>query len=122
MIGGAVITAGLTASFAPGIMATAVNAAPFSTAAYKIGETSKRNWKHISKHLPEFQKLDSKMTLKSVERLGRKIAGNGNNFVSAKGGNTNFEQAVKVGGNKVNVRAVLNKNNSLRSIHIRKKK
>jgi RHS repeat-associated protein len=122
MIGGAIVAAGMTGAFIPEAIGVISKAAQFFPAITKIGETSTRNWKHISKHLSSFQELDSKMTLKSVERLGRKIASNGKNFVSAKGGNTNFEQVVKIGGNKVNVRAVLNKNNTLRSIHIRTKR
>jgi len=87
----------------------------------KIGQTSKRNWKHISRHLSEFQKLDSRMTLKSLERLGRNVASNSKNFVNTKGGNTIFEQAIKIGNNKVKVRAVLNKNMTLRTVFLKKK-
>lgn len=83
------------------------------------GDVSKRNLKHISKHLPEFQKLDSSMTIEKVVDLGQKIASKAGNLVGTPGGRKVFEEVVDVGGRQVKVRAVLNQNGGLRSVHIR---
>lgn len=61
------------------------------------------------------------MTLKAIEKLGRNIASNSKNIVNTKGGNTNFEQVVKIGASKVKVRSVLNKNKTLRTVYLKKK-
>lgn len=83
------------------------------------GDLSKRNLKHISKHLSAFQKLDSSMTIEKVVDLGQKIASKTGNLVGTPGGRKVFEEVVDVGGRQVKVRAVLNQNGGLRSVHIR---
>jgi hypothetical protein len=80
---------------------------------------SKGNLKHIAGHLGDFQKLDSKMTLDSVVRLGRTIAGNTDNLVGTPGGRQVYEAVVRIGDQQVTVRAVLNPEGGLRSVHIR---
>ncbi|HEX2211914.1 MAG TPA: RHS repeat-associated core domain-containing protein, partial [Mycobacterium sp.] len=77
------------------------------------------NLKHISKHLGEFQKIDSKMTLDGVVKLGKSIAGNADNLIGTPGGRKVYEAVVKVGDQELRVRAVLNPEGGLRSVNIR---
>jgi len=74
---------------------------------------SNNSLKHIAKHLDEFQKLDSSITMNKLVDIGTNVAQTGSQVA----GNA-FAKTVKVGGREVTVRAVLNSNNALRSVHI----
>ena len=84
-----------------------------------LSQVSKGNLKHIAKHLPQFLKLDSSMTLEKVVALGLQVASKGGNLVGTPGGRKVFEATVEIGGKQVTVRAVLNPEGVLRSVHIR---
>ncbi|HWM95039.1 MAG TPA: RHS repeat-associated core domain-containing protein [Thermoanaerobaculia bacterium] len=83
-----------------------------------VADVSKRNMKHISHHLDEFQKLDKSFTLEKQVEMGKQIAANKSNLVSTSGGRSIFEQTVNIGGKTVSVRVVVNANGSLRTIFI----
>lgn len=82
-------------------------------------DINQRNFKHIKKHLSEFQKYDSNITLNDVIILGNNIAQNSDNFIGTSAESPLFEQNVMIGKQKVKVRVVLNPQGNLRSIHIR---
>ncbi|MDX1920249.1 MAG: Hint domain-containing protein [Candidatus Caenarcaniphilales bacterium] len=81
---------------------------------------SNKNLKHISRHLPEFQELDSTFTIDDLVNLGKQVASNPKNLVNTQGGNRAFDQTVKIGNQQVTVRSVLNSQNGLRTVHIRR--
>ncbi|MEL6441598.1 MAG: hypothetical protein AAFQ80_20385 [Cyanobacteria bacterium J06621_8] len=83
-----------------------------------ISENSKR---HIKKHLPRFQQLDSAMTEQLLLELGAKIVSPKNLIGSPNAEQLKFEKVVNLNENLVRVRVVLNRNHKLRSIHIRDK-
>jgi hypothetical protein len=85
----------------------------------KLGVAGK-SLKHIAKHLPEFRALNPRATLRAVVKIGQKISSNPNNLIGTPGGRQVFQQTVNIGGNPVTVRAVLNPNGGLRSVHIRR--
>ena len=82
---------------------------------------SKKGLKHATKHLKEFQKLDPKFTEARLIKLAQKISSNSNNAIKFRGlGNRKaFQQAVSIGGKRVNVRVVGNEAGNIRSISIR---
>lgn len=80
---------------------------------------SKRNIKHISKHLQEFQKYDATLTLNDIITLGSKIVENSENLIYISGERQIFEQTLNIGKQMIRVRVVLNPQGNLRSIHIR---
>jgi hypothetical protein len=74
---------------------------------------SNNSLKHIAKHLEEFQALDPSMTMDKIIAIGTEVAQTGSQVA----GNA-FTKTVQIGGQEVTVRAVLNSNNALRSVHI----
>ena len=80
---------------------------------------SKRNLKHIRKHLPEFQKYDSTITINDVILLGENIAQNPENLINIPSGRQVFEKDIIIGEQLVRVRVVRNPLGNLRSVHIR---
>lgn len=64
-------------------------------------------------HLAEFQKLVPGTTVDGVIQIGIDVAETGSQVA----GNT-FVKTVQIGGQEVTVRAVLNSNNAIRSVHI----
>jgi hypothetical protein len=57
---------------------------------------SKRNLKHIRKHLFDFQKLDPAISLEDVVDLAQKIAGRPANLLGTSGGRKIFEEMVSI--------------------------
>ncbi|MGK7893198.1 MAG: hypothetical protein AB4372_06090 [Xenococcus sp. (in: cyanobacteria)] len=80
---------------------------------------SNKNLKHIRKHLSEFQKYDSTITINDVIKLGENIAQNTENLISTPSGKQVFEKDVTLGEQMVRVRVVRNPLGNLRSVHIR---
>ncbi len=80
----------------------------------------KRNRKHIAKHLKAFQELEPGMTLEDVIDLGIEIASDIRNYFKTKGDNMAFGKTLKIGGQIVNVRAVLYRERHLRNVFIEK--
>jgi RHS repeat-associated protein len=88
-----------------------------SLASSILSGISKTNLKHIAKHLSEFQRLDSSMTLEKVVELGKNILSKGVN-TSSRLSNATFEESVMIGGQQVTVKVVLNSEGAIRSIHL----
>jgi RHS repeat-associated protein len=63
-------------------------------------------------HLAEFQALDSSLTLNNVVDMGINVAETGTQI-----GTKTFVKIVTIGGQEVEVKAVLNSNNGLRSVY-----
>ena len=80
---------------------------------------SKKNLKHINKHLAEFQKYDSSLNLEDLIMLGENIFQNSENLISIPSDRKVFEKNVKIGTKTVIVRVILNCFGILRSVHIR---
>ncbi|MDP5210229.1 hypothetical protein [Microbulbifer sp. 2205BS26-8] len=78
---------------------------------------SKKGLKHLSKHLKDFKKFDSKFSLDDQVELGKKIASNPSNLVNVRNGSQGFESVVKIGESSVRVRAVVNASGNLRSVY-----
>jgi RHS repeat-associated protein len=75
---------------------------------------SKGNLKHIlQRHLGRFQELNPGMTADDIVSLGIDVAQTGKQVA----GNA-FVKTVEIGGKEVTVRAILNPNNGLRSVHV----
>ncbi len=74
---------------------------------------SNNSLKHIVKHLDEFQKLDPSMTMNKLVDIGTDVVQTGSQI-----GGSAFTKTVQIGGHQVMVRAVVNNNHALRSIHI----
>jgi RHS repeat-associated protein len=85
-----------------------------STAVVK--EVSKRNLKHIAKHLAEFQQIDPTITLEQVVEIGQQIAAKGT-VSAARASNPVITEVVQVGGRQVIVKVVLNSEGGIRSIY-----
>jgi len=60
------------------------------------------------------------MTLEKVVEIGLKISSGAGTLVGTPGGRKVFEATVNIGGKPTTVRAVLNTEGKLRSVHIRK--
>jgi RHS repeat-associated protein len=117
---GAAVVAGACIALCPAAATAA--AATFATragATSVLSQVSKGNLKHISKHLPQFLKLDASMTLEKVVAIGLEITKVGQ-LVGTPGGRRVFEATVNIGGKPTTVRAVMNTEGTLRSVHIRK--
>ncbi len=69
--------------------------------------------KHIAKHLDEFKKLDSSITLKDIAKIGEDVKATGRQL-----GPKAWEKSVTIGNTTVTVRAVNNEIGSLRSVFI----
>lgn len=82
---------------------------------------SNNNLMHTIKHLSQFKKLAPSMTPDKLRQLGASIV-KAKNFISQPGGRKVFEAKVILGGKNITIRSVLNPNNQLRSINIRRKR
>lgn len=70
---------------------------------------SKKNLKHINKHLAEFQKYDSSLNLEDLIMLGENICQNSENLISTPSSDRKvFEKDVKIGTKTVRVRVIHN--------------
>ncbi len=100
-----------------GVAAAVTELAPAAEGLPLLRQVSKvlsnNSLKHIAKHLDEFQKLDPFLTMNNIVDIGTDVAQTGSQVA----GNA-FVKTVQIGGKEVTVRAVLNSNNALRSVHI----
>ncbi|MEJ7623732.1 MAG: RHS repeat-associated core domain-containing protein [Pyrinomonadaceae bacterium] len=119
LAGGAVVVGACIALCPAAATAAAATMATRAGATSALSQVSKGNLKHISKHLPNFLKMDASMTLEKVVAVGLEITKIGT-LVGTPGGRKVFEATVNIGGRPTTVRAVLNTEGTLRSVHIRK--
>ncbi len=80
--------------------------------------TSKKNLKHINKHLGQFQKLNPNFTLQQQVNLGQRIASNPQNYIGSSGGRAAYQANITISGQTVPVRVVVNSVNNIRTIYI----
>jgi len=81
--------------------------------AQKLG-VSVGNLKHISAHWGEFQELAPEITLEDVVEIGKDVR----QFGTQVSPNA-WEEAVKIGGNDVVVKAVVNPDGNLRTVFVK---
>jgi hypothetical protein len=79
---------------------------------------SKKNLKHVGKHLHQFQQLDPSFSLQNQVNLGQRIASNPSNYVSSSGGRAAYQGNATIGGKTVPVKVVVNSSNNIRTIYI----
>ncbi|MCL4870169.1 MAG: RHS repeat-associated core domain-containing protein [Anaerolineae bacterium] len=91
----------------------------FPTSHSVTANLSQRNYKHATKHLAEFQTLAPDMTPDALIQLGANIVRPENLITRPDANQLAFEAVVNIGGQDTRVRVVLNRNQQLRSIHIR---
>lgn len=75
---------------------------------------SRNDFRHISKHLGEFQELDPELGMKQVVEMGRAIIGDTANKIGAR----TFEKTMEIGGKNVVVRAIAKTTGGLKSIFV----
>ena len=101
------------------------NSSDFPTPDDVLKALSNSNKKHIKRHLSDFQQLDPKLnptiTEQSLQALGTEIVRPENLVGSPNADQLKFDKVIDINGNPTKVRAVLNREGKLRSVHIRHK-